>query len=291
MQGKVPPHLSFTDSDNLPYADLPFDVPEGWVWVRLENICSSITDGDHQPPPQTSSGIPFLVISNVSQGYFDWSNTRFVSEEYYNNIQPQRKAEIGDILFTVTGSYGIPLVVENSRKFCFQRHIALIKPIIDNIDYLMMLLQTPLIKQQCDDSATGTAQKTVSLSSLRHLLLPLPPLAEQYRIVARIEKLLPNIADYAAAEQKLTALNAAFPSDLKKSILQAAVMGKLVPQDPADEPAPVLLERIRAEKEALIKAGKIKRDKRESVIFRRDNSHYEKLNGNERCIDDEIPFD
>ena len=93
------------------------------------------------------------------------------------------------------------------------------------------------------------------------------------------------------AENRLNNLNTQFPDLLKKSILQEAVQGKLVPQDPNDEPASVLLERIRAEKEQLIKAGKIKRDKHESVIFRRDNSHYEKLDGIERCIDDEIPFE
>jgi type I restriction enzyme S subunit len=96
---------------------------------------------------------------------------------------------------------------------------------------------------------------------------------------------------YDVAEQKLSSLNAAFPDALKRSILQAAVQGKLVEQDPADEPASVLLERIRAEKAALVKAGKAKKDKHESIIFRRDNSHYEKLDGIERCIDDEIPFD
>ena len=123
------------------------------------------------------------------------------------------------------------------------------------------------------------------------LLLPLPPLAEQHRIVAKIEELLPYIERYGKAEEHLTALNTTFPEALKKSILQEAVQGKLVPQNPDDEPASVLLERIRAEKQALIKAGKIKKDKHESVIVTRDKIPYEIVDGKERCIADEVPFE
>lgn len=128
-------------------------------------------------------------------------------------------------------------------------------------------------------------------NSLNSIYFPLPPLAEQRRIVEKIKQLTPYLKKYGSVETTLSNLNLAFPDDLKKSILQYAVQGKLVPQDPADEPASVLLERIRTEKEKLIKAGKIKRDKHESVIFRRDNSYYEKVDGIERCIDDELPFE
>jgi type I restriction enzyme S subunit len=138
----------------------------------------------------------------------------------------------------------------------------------------------------------GTAQPNLSAESLASFLFPLPPIWEQGRIIQRMVTIQPHIADYDVAEQKLSALNAAFPDALKKSILQAAVQGKLVEQDPADEPASVLLKRIRAEKEALIKAGKIKRDKNgDSVIFRRDNSHYEIRDGAEVRIDEELPFE
>ena len=123
------------------------------------------------------------------------------------------------------------------------------------------------------------------------LLVPVPPLSEQCRIVQKLKELYPFIQKYDTCEQSLKTLNSDFPDQLKKSILQLAVQGKLVPQDSADEPASVLVERIRAEKERLITEGKIKRDKNESVIFRRDNSHYEKLGSEENCIDDEIPFD
>ena len=123
------------------------------------------------------------------------------------------------------------------------------------------------------------------------IYFPLPPIQEQQRIVNKFQSLIPILEQYNTSEIKLSNLNISFPDLLKKSILQEAVQGKLVPQDPNDEPASVLLERIRAEKQKLIAEGKIKKDKHESIIFRRDNSHYEKRGSEEVCIDDEIPFE
>ena len=167
----------------------PFEIPEGWMWVRLGEICKSISDGDHQPPPQVPEGVPFLVISNVSAGRIDFSSTRYVPQDYFNALSNDRIAQKGDILFTVTGSYGIPIKVESDEKFCFQRHIALLKLMLD-WDYIFCILKSPTIKSQCDAVATGTAQKTVGLKALRNLLIPLPPPAEQKRIVERLEELL-----------------------------------------------------------------------------------------------------
>ena len=131
----------------------------------------------------------------------------------------------------------------------------------------------------------------VGTETMVNLLVPIPPIAEQIRIVEKICEVAPSVDAYALAYQQSELLNNTFPEALKKSILQQAVQGMLVPQDPTDEPAAILLERIRKEKEQLIKTGIIKRDKHESIIFRRDNSHYEKLDGVERCIDDELPFE
>ena len=167
----------------------PFEIPEGWMWVRLGEICKSISDGDHQPPPQVPEGVPFLVISNVSASRIDFSSTRYVPQDYFNALSNDRTAQKGDILFTVTGSYGIPIKVESDEKFCFQRHIALLKLMLD-WDYIFYILKSPTIKSQCDAVATGTAQKTVGLKALRNLLIPLPPPAEQKRIVERLEELL-----------------------------------------------------------------------------------------------------
>ena len=170
--------------------EIPFEIPESWEWVRLECVTKSITDGDHQAPPQTETGIPFLVISNVSSGFMDFSNTRHVPKEYFEKLSADRKAVKGDILFTVTGSYGIPMKVETEQEFCFQRHIALIKPMID-ANFLVMLLKSPLVKDQCDRVATGTAQKTVGLGSLRNILVPIPPKNEQIRILETLKYIIP----------------------------------------------------------------------------------------------------
>ena len=138
---------------------------------------------------------------------------------------------------------------------------------------------------------SGQAFYNLSREQMMNLPVPIPPREEMGRIIAMLIRVLPKVADYAVVDTALQNLNGSFPEALKKSILQEAVQGKLVPQDPSDEPAETLLERIRAEKQRLIKEGKIKKDKHESVIFRRDNSHYEKLDGVERCIDDELPFE
>ncbi len=168
----------------------PFDIPESWKWVRLSSICKSIADGDHQAPPQVPSGVPFLVISNLSSGVIDFSNTRHVPQEYFDNLSSERVAENGDLIFTVTGSYGIPVKVDCDVRFCFQRHMALLKTLIYN-EYLFYLLKSPVVKEQCDKVATGTAQKTVGLDSLRNIIVPLPPLDEQKRIVDKLEEILP----------------------------------------------------------------------------------------------------
>ena len=138
---------------------------------------------------------------------------------------------------------------------------------------------------------SGQAFYNLSREQMMNLPVPIPPREEMGRIIAMLKRVLPRVADYAVVDTALQNLNGSFPEALKKSILQEAVQGKLVPQGPSDEPAEALLERIRAEKQRLIKEGKIKKDKHESVIFRRDNSHYEKLDGVERCIDDELPFE
>ncbi|MDY2809873.1 MAG: restriction endonuclease subunit S [Candidatus Faecousia sp.] len=160
----------------------------------------------------------------------------------------------------------------------------------DKITTMFLFATLPLLSQS-GDTKSAIKGNTLNSDSLDALLIPLPPIMEQKRIIDKLHELTTPLLDYGVAEQKVTDLNANFPEALKKSILQEAVQGKLVPQDPSDEPAEALLERIRAEKQRLIKEGKIKKDKHESVIFRRDNSHYEKHGSEEVCIDDEIPFE
>ena len=169
-----------------------------WPMVKLSDVCETITDGDHQPPPKASEGVPFVTISNINDSHeLDFTKTFFVHESYYTNLSESRKPQTGDVLYTVTGSYGIPVLVTANAKFCFQRHIALIRtgPQLLN-RFLHSLLASPFMIQQGDASATGVAQKTVSLNSLRNFKIPLPPLATQQSIVAEIE-----------AEQLLVAAN------------------------------------------------------------------------------------
>ena len=231
--------LSFSLSDTPHYENVPFEVPSSWVWCKLEDYVKSVTDGDHQAPPKSDIGIPFLVISDVAKGKLNFLNTRFVPQEYYEKISFDRKPEKGDLLFTVTGSYGIVVPVNIDCKFCFQRHIGLIKTLNTN-EYLLHLLKSSYIKGQCDEFATGTAQKTVGLETLRSFLLPIPPFAEQQRIVIEIEKWFSLIELIEGGKDDLqTTIKQA-----KSKILDLAIHGKLVPQDPNEEPAIKLLKRI-----------------------------------------------
>lgn len=170
-------------------AEIPFEIPKNWEWVRLSTVCRSITDGDHQPPPQTDGGIPFVVISNVINGFVNLEKTRFVSSEYYASLALERIPQKGDILYTVTGSYGVPIILNKDEVFCFQRHIALIKPMIDT-SFLYWVLTSPVCKAQADSKSTGIAQQTVGITSLANFLIPVPPIEEQKRIIEKLEELL-----------------------------------------------------------------------------------------------------
>lgn len=179
-------------SDPIAKEDIDYSAPSGWEWVRLASLFKVITDGDHQPPPKTSDGIAFLTIGNITTGKLDFTNCRFVGEEYWKSLRPYRKPESGDILYTVIGAtYGRPVHVDTHRHFCVQRHIAILKPTDQmNILFLCLLLASPLVYRQATHSITGTAQPTIALRPLRNFLVPLPPLAEQQRIVAKVEELM-----------------------------------------------------------------------------------------------------
>ncbi|KRA35029.1 hypothetical protein ASD68_00755 [Rhodanobacter sp. Root627] len=161
-----------------------------WPTADLKDVCEVISDGDHQPPPKSRDGVPFVTISNIDdRNQIDFSKTFFVSREYYEGLKSTRRPQRGDILYTVTGSYGIPVLVESDREFCFQRHIGLIRPdaAIVSTRYLYTLLLSPFMKVQADEAATGVAQKTVALNSLRGFKVPLPSRTTQEAVAAEIE--------------------------------------------------------------------------------------------------------
>ncbi|WPH19844.1 restriction endonuclease subunit S [Variovorax paradoxus] len=175
----------------------PFGLPTGWEWARLDSIFQVITDGDHLPPPVSEAGIAFLTIGNISSGVLNFDGCRLVPQDYFDDIAEYRRPAKGDILYTVVGaSYGRAVVVETDRSFCVQRHIGILKPSVQvNLQYLATLLGSQLIYEQATRSLTGTAQPTVGIRPLRNFLAPLPPLAEQSRIVTRITALRRLCAD------------------------------------------------------------------------------------------------
>jgi restriction endonuclease S subunit len=197
----------------------------------------------------------------------------------------------GDILYSKLRPYLLKILVAPDDGICTPEIVPF--RVYGGIDpnYIVNYLKSPYVDNLINSITYGVKMPRVGTETMTSLLVPIPPLEEQRRIVEKIDGVASAISAYDVAYQKTETLNSAFPEALKKSILQEAVQGKLVSQDPSDESAEALLERIRVEKQRLIKEGKIKKDKHESVIFRRDNSHYEKLDGVERCIDDELPFE
>ena len=166
---------------------------KGWEVKKLNEVSESITDGDHMPPPKSESGIPFLTISDINKETreLDFSNTFFVPREYYDGLKEERKARINDLLYTVTGSYGIPVIVKTDKQFCFQRHIALIRPRqeILTTTFLCFWALCPSVKREADRVATGIAQKTVGLNSIRQFDIILPPLPLQQSFAEKIAKI------------------------------------------------------------------------------------------------------
>ena len=294
-------HLDiYRATDNLPYEqigknepvciadEVPFEIPDNWEWVRLGSIgdWGSGATPSRSVPEYYDGDIPWLKTGDLNDGYIDYipeSISNLALEKTSVRLNPTGSVLIAMYGATI-GKVGILTFPATTNQACCA--CLPIKIYNEYLFYFLMSQKVAFVKQ-----GEGGAQPNISKEKIIATLMPLPSLAEQYRIVAKIKELLPPIERYGEAYLEVNSLNASFPNLLKKSILQQAVQGKLVPQDKNDEPASVLLERIRAEKQKLIAEGKIKKDKNESVIFRRDNSHYEKHGSDVTCIDDEIPFE
>ena len=302
------PSVIFKGADNTPYEkigdevhplDTPFDIPESWEWVRLIDVCEYIQRGKS---PKYS---PIKKYPVVAQKCNQWSGfsiekAQFIEPDSLSSYGPERLLQDNDLMWNSTGlgtlgRMAIYKTAANPYELAVaDSHVTVIRPLKQFVlpEYLYYYFANPSVQSVIEDQADGTTkQKELATATIKAYLTPIPPLNEQRRILTKLSEVLPVVKSYGAVYGETVAMQEAFPEALKKSILQEAVQGKLVPQDPSDEPAEALLERIRAEKQRLIKEGKIKKDKHESVIFRRDNSHYEKLDGVERCIDDELPFE
>ena len=294
------PSYIFRGADNLPYEkvgkndpvciadEVPFEIPESWEWVRLGSIgdWGSGATPSRAVPEYYDGDIPWLKTGDLNDGYIKYipeSISKLALEKTSVRLNPTGSILIAMYGATI-GKVGILTFPATTNQACCA--CLPIEIFNEYLFYFLMSQKVAFVKQ-----GEGGAQPNISKEKIVATLMPLPPLAEQYRIVAKIKELFPLVKKYKEAYSAVSSLNNSFPDLLKKSILQEAVQGKLVPQDPSDEPASVLLERIRAEKERLIQEGKIKRDKHESIIYRRDNSHYEKRGSEEVCIDDEIPFE
>ena len=299
------PSVIFKGADNTPYEkigdevrsladEVPFDIPDSWEWVRIRSLGEIVRGSGIKRNETVQQGLPCVRYGELYTTYQTsfTSAVSFIAPDLYEKC---KHFSYGDVLMTLTGEnkpdiakavayLGTEPIAASGDLAFWTRHGM-------NPLFLSYIMASPYIIARKVALATGDIIVHISGDKLGTILLPVPPLAEQERIVACIQEAELVIENYAIKATALQKLQDSFPEALKKSILQEAVQGKLVPQDPSDEPAEALLERIRAEKQRLIKEGKIKKDKYESVIFRRDNSHYEKRGSEEVCIDDEIPFE
>lgn len=241
----------------------PFDIPESWKWVRLKDICIKIVDGDHNPPAGVNYTTDFIMISAKNINYDNLVNldqVRYITKDIFDTVNQRTNVNKGDILLTIVGTLGRSCVYNADYNICFQRSVSVLQTLIYNY-YLKYTFDAPFIQQFMMKSATGTAQKGFYLKQLEKILIPIPPLAEQKRIVAKIEELLPCIDRYEKVWSKLEQLNKRFPEDMKKSLLQYAIEGKLVEQRPEEGTGEELFQKIQEEKQRLIREKKIKKEK------------------------------
>ena len=271
--------------------EVPFEIPDSWEWARL----GSVVYNRGQTSPSTE--FCYIDIGSIDNKNQKLNPTDTTIAPDKAPSRARKLVDMGDILYSTVRPYlhnmciidrEFPHIPIASTGFAVLTcHANLLNK------YLFYYLMSPDFDAYANntDNAKGVAYPAINDDRLYKALIPIPPVAEQHRIVSAIDSVNMPLCEYGSKEETLRILNTSFPENLKKSILQEAVQGKLVPQDPSDEPAEALLERIRVEKQQLIKEGKVKKDKRESVIFRRDNSHYEKRGSEEVCIDDEIPFE
>ena len=276
--------------------EIPFEIPESWAWGRIKNLGTIIRGNGIKRSEIIEDGFPCVRYGEIYTTYKSSFSTMvsFIAEELHSK---SKHFSYGDILMTLTGEnkpdIAKAVAYLGKEKVAASGDLGIWSHHGMNPLYLVYLLDSPCVIEQKIGKATGNIIVHISGEKIGEILVSIPPLNEQERIVQKVQDLESSLRAYQKKEHTLVNLQTAFPSTLEKSILQHAVQGKLVPQDESDEPASVLLERIRAEKEELIKQEKIKRNKKDSIIYRgEDNSYYERFtDGSEKCIDEELPFE
>lgn len=272
--------------------EIPFEIPKGWEWTRIGNIFNH-TSGKQQSSSNKSGGTPqkFITTSNLYWGYFVLDNVKVMNftEEEIKTCSATK----GDLLVCEGGAgYGRSAIWNYDYDICLQNHVHRLRPYVNGIcEYVYHFIY--LLKESNNLSSVGTAMPGLSANRLKRLLLPFPPLSEQNRIVVKLGELLPQVKKYSKFQNYLDDLNVAINDKLKKSILQEAVQGRLVPQIAEESTAQELLEQIKQEKQCLVKGGKLKKSTlTDSVIYKGDdNKYFEKIGNTQMDITDEIPFE
>ena len=272
--------------------EIPFEIPSSWEWTRIGNIFNH-TSGKQQSSSNKNGGTPqkFITTSNLYWGYFVLDNVKvmdFTEEEIKNS-----SATKGDLLVCEGGAgYGRSAIWNEDYDICLQNHVHRLRPLVDETcEYVYYFIY--LQKESNNLASVGTAMPGLSANRLKHLLVPLPPIAEQNRITKKLKEVFPVVEKYNKVQDELNLLNSSLNAIIKKSILQEAIQGKLVPQIAEEGTAQELLEQIQQEKSQLIKEGKLKKSAlSDSVIYKGDDNKYFEKNGKiEKDITNEIPFE
>ena len=295
----------FVGDDNLHYEkfadgtvkciedEIPFELPEGWAWCRLREIFNVCSAKRVLQSEWKTEGVPFYrareIVKLANNGYVD--NELFISHEHYENLKETYGVpQTGDLMVTGVGTIGKVHIVREDDVFyykdasvlCFENRYGVI-----NSEYARIMIDSSLLQEQIHSQTYGNTVDTITISTANNYLCILPPISEQSKIVQSVKTAV-SLIDKIEGDNKEIRNTISL---IKSKVLDLAIRGELVPQDPNNEPASILLERIREEKEELIKQGKIKRDKKESIIFKgEDNSYYEKLGNTDVFIDHKLPF-
>ena len=272
--------------------EIPFEVPTSWSWARLTHITYLIEDCPHSTAKDEGKGYPLVRTPNVGFGHLLLNDVHRVSEKVYNQRNTRAVPQKNDLIFAREAPAG-NIAVINEEKVCLGQRTVLLRPITHCIlpQYLAYYILAPSSQQNLIEKSSGTTVAHVNLSDFRPYMIAVPPIEEQNRIVNKIMDLLPLIEKYSSFDVELARINDEIKNYLKKSVLQEAIQGRLIPQIEEEGTAQELLEQIKAEKQRLVKEGKLKKPAlKDSVIFRGDDNKYYEQIGSE-VTEIELPFD